>query len=45
MVEQAADYLGYDKVSDAFVERMKAVFRTTIRRGLLYRNGVYVGKV
>jgi len=44
VVEQAAVYLGYDKVSDAFAERMKAIFRIAIRRGLLYRNGVYVGK-
>jgi len=44
VIELAANYLGYDKVSDAFAKRMKAIFRLAIRRGELYRNGIYVGK-
>jgi hypothetical protein len=42
---EVAAYLGLDKVSDAFAEKMKTVFRLAIRRGQLYRNGKYVGKV
>lgn len=42
---EAAAYLGFDKVSDAFAEKMKTVFRLAIRRGQLYRNGSFVGKV
>ncbi len=44
VVENLAVYLGYDKVSDAFDQRMKTIFRLAIRRGELYRNGAYVGK-
>ena len=44
VVNDAATYLGFEKVSDAFTERMKTIFRTAIRRGDLYRNGNYVGK-
>ena len=33
-----------DKVSDAFAERMKTIFRIAIRRSELYRNGNFVGK-
>lgn len=42
---EAAVYLGFDKVSDAFAEKMKVIFRLAIRRGQIYRNGRYVGKV
>jgi type I restriction enzyme S subunit len=45
LTTEAAAYLGFDKVSDAFAEKMKTVFRLAIRRGQLYRNGRYVGKV
>lgn len=43
-VENLAVHLGYDKVSDAFAQRMKTIFLLAIRRGELYRNGAYVGK-
>ncbi len=43
-VENLAVYLGYDKISDAFAQRMKTIFRLAIRRGEFYRNGAYIGK-
>ena len=45
LVDEAAQYLGFGKPSDAFKDRMKSIFRVAIRRGLVYRNGSYVGKV
>lgn len=42
---QAAAYLGFDNISEAFAARMKTIFNMAIRRDELYRNGVYVGKV
>lgn len=45
VVAEAAGYLGFDNVSNAFAERIKTVFRKAIRRGDIYRNGIYVGKV
>ena len=44
LATEAAAYLGFDKVSFAFTEKMKSIFRKAIRRGELYRNGGYVGK-
>jgi hypothetical protein len=44
LVEDTASYIGFDKVSEAFKERMKSVFRKAIRRNTLYRNGAYLGK-
>jgi|GEM_PF-3504908 len=44
VVAEAAVYLGFDKVSDAFAQRMKTILRLAIRQGELYRNGAYVGK-
>ena len=45
VVAEAARYLGFDKVSGAFAQRMKSIFRIAIRRGEIYRDGAYVGKV
>jgi len=45
LMAETAIYLGFNKISDSFAERMKAIFRLAIRRGQIYRNGVYVGKV
>ena len=44
LVDEVAQYLGFDRVSDAFKERMKSTFRKAIQQGLLYRDGNYVGK-
>ncbi len=44
IVDEAAKYLGFDKPSDAFKDRLKSVFRKAIREGVLYRNGSFVGK-
>ena len=45
LVEKSAKYLGFDKASDAFKERMKSVFRKATRQKALYRKGAYFGKV
>lgn len=45
LVEAAAKHLGFETPGDAFKKRIKSVFRKAIRRGVLYRNGEYVGKV
>jgi len=44
LIDEAAQYLGFGKPSDAFNDRMKSIFRKAIREGALYRNGKYVGK-
>ncbi len=45
LVDEAAQYLGFGKPSDAFKDRMKSIFRKAIRQGVLYRDGKYIGKV
>jgi len=45
LINEVARYLGFGRISDAFSERMKTIFRVVVRRGQLYRNGSYVGKV
>ena len=45
LVEESANYLCFDKASDALKDRMKSVFRKAIRQGILYRNGLYIGKI
>ncbi|MBC8394338.1 MAG: restriction endonuclease subunit S [Deltaproteobacteria bacterium] len=45
LVDEAASYLGFEKASDAFKDRMKSVFRIALRQKALYRNGQFVGKV
>ena len=45
LINKVAEYLGFDKVSDAFAEKMKSVFHKAIRRELLYRDGAFIGKL
>lgn len=45
LIDAVASYLGFDKASDAFNDRMKYVFRIALRQKMLYRKGQYVGKI
>jgi len=45
VVGEVAEYLGFDRVSSAFLDRMKSVFRMAIRRGQIHRDGGHTGKV
>lgn len=45
LLEEIARYLDFDKPTEAMQDRMKSIFNKAIRRGVLYRNGEYEGRV
>ncbi len=45
LINESANYLGFERVSDAFKKRMNSVLDMAVRKKVLYRKDAYLGKV
>ena len=45
LIDESANYLGFDKASDAFKKRIDCVLEKSIQEKVLYRDGAYFGRV